>query len=318
FATASRMAEWLVERPEPLVLNHHSLTPPEAFAPWNAAIARGQAAAQRELAVLASRADLGVAVSRFDAGELERAGCRRVAVVPVAGTTAPAEPDPATSSRLRRHRPAGSAWLSVGRLAPNKGHERAIAALLAAHRTSDPEARLTVIGAPSEPHYAAALRSFAGRLGLGGAVSFVTGLREEELASYYRESDVLVMLSEHEGFGVPLVEAMAQGLPVVAYRAGAVAETAGDAALLLDGRGPRRVADAVAGLLSDDQARDRLVAHGHRRVAELGLDGAASRFVDLVVTLGARSGAGAAPDEHDHGGAPEADAAAPSSRQKPW
>ncbi len=277
------MADWLVGRPEPLVLNYHSITPPDFFRPWNNDITRGQVEAQAQLRFLAPRASLGVAVSRFDADELIRAGCPRTEVVPVANVAVPpAEPDPAALARLRRRRGKGPQWLSVGRLAPNKSHERAIVALLATRASSHPEARLTVVGAPTERHYAAAVARFAAELGLGHAVDFVSGLSNAELAAHYRAADVFVMLSEHEGFGVPLIEAMSQGLPVVAYRAGAVAETVGDAAVLLDDTSPHRVAGAVEELLADSPRQRRLAEAGRRRVAELGLERAADRFVELL------------------------------------
>ena len=102
-----------------------------------------------------------------------------------------------------------------------------MAALFVARRTVDPGAHLTVVGSPSEPAYAGALRRYVATLGLGDAVEFVTGIDDASLAAHYRASDVLVMLSDHEGFGVPLVEAMGHRLPVVAFDAGAVAGGAG-------------------------------------------------------------------------------------------
>jgi glycosyltransferase involved in cell wall biosynthesis len=285
-ATASEMAGWIARRHEPLVLNYHSITPPDFFRPWNNDITRGQVEAQQELGLLAPRAVLGVAVSRFDADELARAGCPRTEVVPVANVAnPPPSPDPAMLERLSGQRRTGTQWLSVGRLAPNKAHERAITALLAAHASTDPDARLTVVGAPTERHYAAALRRFAAELGLAGDVDFVTGLSDTELAAFYRAADVLVMLSAHEGFGVPLIEAMGQGLPIVARRAGAVEETVGDAALLVDDTRPRGVAAAIAQLLADAPSRDRMVAAGRRRVSELGLEHAADRFVEVVLAV---------------------------------
>jgi glycosyltransferase involved in cell wall biosynthesis len=285
-ATASKMATWLAGRREPLVLNYHSITPPDFFRPWNNDITRGQVEAQQELGLLAPRAVLGVAVSQFDADELAGAGCPRTEVVPVANVAIPPPaPDPAMLERLSRRRGKGARWLSVGRLAPNKAHERAVAALLAARSSGDPHARLTVVGAPTERHYAAALRRFAADLGLADDVDFVTGLADAELAAFYRAADVLVMLSAHEGFGVPLIEAMGQGLPIVARRAGAVADTVGDAALLIDDTRPHRVAAAIAGLLADTASRDRLVAAGRRRASELGLERAADRFVDLLLAV---------------------------------
>ncbi len=283
-ATRSAMTRWLAERREPVVLNYHSLTPAPYFARWNNVIARSQEAAVRELGELAPRSALGIGVSAFDAAELRAAGCRATQVVPVANVPdPPVEPDPVAAATLARRAAAGGPWwLSVGRLAPNKAHHETIAALFVARATSSPQAHLTIVGAPTEPHYAAALRRYAADLGLSAAVEFTTRLTPGELAARYAAADVLVMLSEHEGFGVPLAEAMSQGLPVVAYDAGAVAEVVGDAGVLLGRKGPRAVADAVAGLLADPDRRRSLVVAGRARIEALGLGHAGS---DLVAVL---------------------------------
>ncbi len=283
-ATRSDMTRWLAKRPEPVVLNYHSLTPAVFFAPWNNGIARMQEAAARDLADLAPRCALGIGVSDFDVAELRAAGCPSTRVVPVVNVPLPpVEPDPAALAALARRTAAGGPWwLSVGRLAPNKAHQETIAALFVARATTAPDAHLTIVGGPTEPHYAAALRRYAADLGLSGAVEFTTRLSPGELAARYATADVLVMLSEHEGFGVPLVEAMSQGLPVVAYDAGAVAEIVGDAGVLLDRKGPRAVAAAVAALLDDPDRRHALVAAGRARLGALGLEHAGS---DLVRAL---------------------------------
>jgi glycosyltransferase involved in cell wall biosynthesis len=288
FATESGMAGWLAGRGQPLVLNYHSVTPPGYFAPWNNRIARLQVGAQFELAMLAPRASLGIAVSRFDEAELRQAGCARTVVVPVANVSVPpVAPDARTLERLRAtDGPPGAHWLSVGRLAPNKAHHETIAALFVARASTDPGARLTVVGSPSEPAYAAALARFAAILGLGSAVTFTSGITDGELAAHYRSADVLVMLSDHEGFGVPLVEAMGQGLPVVAFDAGAVAEVLGDAGVLLARKGPRSVAGAIGRLLGDPEERRRLVDAGRVRFDSLGLADAADRLVEAVTAVG--------------------------------
>ncbi|HVB94684.1 MAG TPA: glycosyltransferase family 4 protein [Acidimicrobiales bacterium] len=294
FATESVMARWLAARREPLVLNYHSATPPEYFIPWNNGIARLQVQSLLELADIAPRADLGIAVSEFDAAELRAAGCASTVVIPVANVAyPPLAPDPATAVRLERERRArepgaGAAWLSVGRLAPNKGHQDAVAALFVARMTTDPGARLTVIGAPSEPNYAHALRRYANFLGLSDAVDFVSGIDEAQLAAHYRASDVLVMLSEHEGFGVPLIEAMTHGVPVVAYDAGAVGEILGNAGVLLDRKHPRHVASAIHRLLADPTGVDRLVARARERVEGMDLPNAGNRLVAAVRALSDR------------------------------
>jgi glycosyltransferase involved in cell wall biosynthesis len=300
-ATRSDMADWLRDRPEPVVINYHSITPAEFFVPWNNWIARHQVAATQDLADLAPTAVLGIGVSEFDAEELRRAGCPDVTVIPVANVRLPpAPPDPEALAALRR-RPGGPHWLSVGRLAPNKGHEDTIAALFVARSTTAPDARLTIVGSPVEPAYSRALHRYTAALGLTGAVTFASRLTDGELSAHYAAADVLVMLSAHEGFGVPLLEAMSHGVPVVAYASGAVPEVVGAAGVLLDGRGPRRVADEVAALLADGDRRQALVAAGRDRPAALGLDRAASDLVTALKGVAERSG-----------GAPVGAAAAPA------
>ncbi len=269
------------------MLNYHSLTPPEYFGPWNNHITGLQARALRELAELAPKATAGIAVSNFDATELRHAGCRHVEVIPVVNVRVPPlEPDPAEVEHLRsRSFGSGARWLSVGRLAPNKAHHETIAALFVARATRDRDATLTIVGSPTEPAYAAALRRYAASLGVGPAVEFVSGISDASLAATYRASDVLVLLSEHEGYGVPLVEAMGQGLPIVAYEEGAVTEVLGAAGILLATKGPRHVASAVSDLMDDRGERDRLADAGRARFVELGLDGAGKTLVGAVTSV---------------------------------
>jgi glycosyltransferase involved in cell wall biosynthesis len=283
----------LTGRPERLVLNHHSITPPECFASWNNAIARLQTGALQRLEVMAPRAALGIADSEFNAAELRSAGCRNVTVVPVAGISVPPlDPGPELTERIRaRQRGPGPHWLSVGRWAPNKAHHDTLAALFVARATTEPGATLTLVGSATEPAYAGALRRYAAALGLCEAVEFAEGISDAELAAHYRCADVLVMLSDHEGFGVPLVEAMGQGTPIVAFDAGAVGEVVDGCGVLLEEKHPRAVAEAVTNLLSDGPRRDRLVVAGRQRFDGLGLDRAANRLVEALERLGAPTGA---------------------------
>ncbi len=291
FATQSAMAAWLLQRGEPLVVNYHSVTPPEFFAPWNLGITQIQTACLGQLALLAPGATLGIAVSEFDRAELIAAGCRSTTVIPVltAGRLLPPA-EPAFRDRLQAT--AGSTtWLSVGRLVPNKAHHLAIAALFAYRMTADPSATLVVVGSPAEPHYAIALRHYAAQLGLDGAVSFLSGISDAELAACYEVADVLVMLSAHEGFGVPLIEAMRQRVPVVARAAGAVAEVLGDVGVLLPGTEPLQVAAAVRSVHDDPEARERALAGVDGQLRRLAIDAAGKTLVEtLTAVAGAREG----------------------------
>ncbi len=100
-----------------------------------------------------------------------------------------------------------------------------------------------------------------------------------------RAADVYLSLSVHEGFGVPLVEAMAAGVPVVARRAGAVAETVGSAALLLESQDHAYVAAALHRVRNDGALRDTLVAAGRDRVRAFERSAVAERLVTAVSSV---------------------------------
>jgi glycosyltransferase involved in cell wall biosynthesis len=290
FATASYMAAWLTSRREALVINYHNVTPPELIAPWDNYLALGQLRAQIELRQMAPRTTLAIADSAYNERHLVEAGFVATAVVP---PSAALETDllsadaRATASRAER---TGARWLSIGRLAPNKAVEDTIAALMIARDRDDPDATLLVIGRPVTASYETALHRYVTELGLGDAVTFLSRADDAAVATAYAEADVLVVTSEHEGFCVPVVEAMAVGLPVVAYAQGALPEVLGQAGVVVDSKSPYALAAAIARVTSEKGQRATLAEAGHHRIDELGLDTAAERFVDLLSGVAEREG----------------------------
>jgi L-malate glycosyltransferase len=282
FATASAMAPWLARRPETLVVNYHNVTPPELMAPWDNHLALGQLRAQGDLRLLAPRAALAVADSRYNEAHLAASGFLRTAVVSPSAALDAAVAAPATEPPT----PAGGArWLAVGRVSPNKALESTVAALAVARTHDDPDATLLLIGRPATASYVAALHRYVADLGLSAAVEFAGHASDAVVASAYAGADVLVVTSEHEGFCVPVVEAMAAGVPVVAFDQGALPEVLGGAGVLVSDKDPYALAAAVAALLGDTPRRDDLIAAGRRRMAALDLGTAADRFVDLLLPL---------------------------------
>jgi glycosyltransferase involved in cell wall biosynthesis len=293
FATASAMAPWLAGRPETLVVNYHNVTPPELMAPWDNHLALGQLRAQGDLRLLAPRAALAVADSRYNEGHLAASGFTTTAVVspsaalPAASSATGSSATGVTGPPPENGAPRGARWLAVGRVSPNKGLESTIAALAVARAHGDPDATLRLIGKPATDSYVAALQRYVAELGLGAAVQFAGHASDATVASAYAGADVLVVTSEHEGFCVPVVEAMAAGLPVVAFDQGAVPEVLGGAGVLVSDKDPYALAAAIAALLRDAPRRDALIAAGRQRLAVLDLPSAADRFVDLLIPLAA-------------------------------
>lgn len=288
FSTSSMVADLLADRPEPLVLDYHNVTHPELYDGWDPASARRSADALEQLAMLAPRTALGLADSELNRADLVAAGCRRTTVVPVLVDLdrLVAEPDPRVTALLAAGKEAGGEdWLFVGRLVPSKAQHDLVKALWAYRRLYEPRARLHLVGPTPSGRYLAALRGFVGDLGLAGAVRITGEVSDAALAAYFACADAYVSLSVHEGFGVPLLEAMRASVPVVALSAGAVPDTVGTAALLLDRAEPVPVAAAVHRVRTDAALRARLAEAGHRQVALHTLAGSGQRAVDALATV---------------------------------
>ncbi len=151
--------------------------------------------------------------------------------------------------------------------------------MLAYHRRCiDPEAQLILVGAyRDQPQFHARVVALIERLGLSGAVHFAGSVDDASLLAYYRAATAFVSLSEHEGFGVPLLEAMHFRLPVVAYDAGAIGETVGGAGILLQERDLPETAEAAAMVSERTDLRDALVAAGEKRVRDFDPERVAER-----------------------------------------
>jgi glycosyltransferase involved in cell wall biosynthesis len=149
----------------------------------------------------------------------------------------------------------------------------------------DPHARLHLVGWPSPGPYLSTLRQAVAELGLERAVDLPGSVTPEELIAYYRTADVFVCLSDHEGFCVPLLEAMHHRVPIVAFAAGAVPETVGEGAVLLDDKQPALVAEAVHLVMTDGATRTALVDAGQERLADFELFRTAARYADAVESV---------------------------------
>jgi glycosyltransferase involved in cell wall biosynthesis len=183
----------------------------------------------------------------------------------------------------RRANPTpGARWLFVGRVVPNKAIHSLVAALAAYRHGFDPSARLTVVGSLGLGGYVGAVRRLVDRLELADACTLTGPVSDDELRQHWIDADVFVCLSEHEGFCVPVVEAMASGLPVVALDATAVGETLGDGGVLLPRAQPTFVAAAVHRVVRDATVRADLVARGRQRAQAFAPEITAQRLLDVV------------------------------------
>ena len=166
--------------------------------------------------------------------------------------------------------------LFVGGIQPRKDPLAAVEALA----LLDGDLNLVVVGA--EKRGGAELRNAVRRLGLEQRVELAGHVERDELATFYRGAACLVFPSRYEGFGLPVLEAMASGTPVVAASTGAIPEVAGDAAILVEPGNPAEIAAGIERALAD---RERLVAAGLERARSFSWSETARRTLGVYREL---------------------------------
>ena len=286
-STDSPMTRWLEERDRQgtrVISYYHNISPSKYFRRWEPRIARRLDEAREQLMELAPATRFALAASSFNRDELVEAGYGSVIVAPLLVDLTPFEElghDSAANNPYARE-PMGTRWLFVGRIAPNKCQHDVVAAFAVYRRLIDPAATLTLIGGPSSYRYLQAVRQLIADLGLGSSVRHLDNVALPQLLEEYQRAHVLVCLSEHEGFCVPLLEAMAGGVPVVAFRAAAVPETVGDAAVLVDDKDPLEVAGAVEDLLRNPDRRMKMIARGRARAGQFRLPETSGQLVAAI------------------------------------
>ncbi len=270
----SGVADVFRGRSERKFVNYHNITPADLLEAWVPAVGEEVRWGRAQLRDLAPVTEFAIADSAFNERELQAAGYRATATVPLLidldGFSG--SPDPDLAGRLAGQKEQGGAdLLFVGKVSPHKGQDDLIKALAAYRRLYDPRARLHLVGGAISEDYRVALERFAAELDLAEAVEFAGSVTHEELIAYYAASDAFVCLSNHEGFCVPLLEAMVHGLPIVAHTTSAVPETVQGAGLVLPNKEPARVAAAIDRVVGDPRLRAVLARAAAERVASFAL-----------------------------------------------
>ena len=287
-STGCKMADWLRARPEPLLVDYHNVSPHTVFGAWEPIVGAELRRGREQLHELAPRTRHAMADSHFNEGELREAGYAETSVAPILVDldALAVDADRAALDRLNQAKARGGAdWLFVGRVAPHKCQHDVVKAFALYRRVYDPRARLHIVGGTASHAYWVALEQYIRALGLHRVAHLHGSVPDAELTAYYQAADVFVCLSMHEGFCVPLIEAMRNRLPIVAHAAAAVPETLGGAGVLLDIKDPATVAGAVHRVVSDDALRTALAEAGTARVADLSFERAQRRFAEIMASV---------------------------------
>ncbi len=279
FGNESVVADLLYETDCKLIVNYHNITPARYFSKWNPPVAASIGRARAQMARLAQVASCAIAVSEFNAHELRLAGYKRVVVIP------PLFNDDLLRSLAHKRSKQSSHELNlvfVGRIAPHKRQDFLIRVCDLLNNEFAQPTKLTLVGRTDAPVYMRALKELVTARKLEDRVSFVDDATTEELAGFYVNADAFVCASEHEGFCIPLIEALTAGVPVIARDFGAIAETLGGAGMIARTDDPKYFASCVMELLETPSVRDTLSDRRGDVMQRFDRDIVAAQYIDII------------------------------------
>lgn len=266
FSIGSAAGRLIHAAPDRLVVIYHNITPGEWFLGFHPHLAGLCYHGRRELSAFADRAELALGDSEYNRRELEAAGYARTGVLPIVlDLSAYARPPSAVQRRLFDDGRANV--LFVGRIIPNKRIDDLVRVFTVYQRAFERRSRLILAGDHrGHERYFDRLQELVRALRVEEVV-FTGHVDHDDLLAAYASADVFLCLSEHEGFCVPLQEAMLFDVPVVAYDAGAVAETLRGGGLLLRDKPLAETAALVDAVLREGPLRRAVLASQERAIA---------------------------------------------------
>jgi glycosyltransferase involved in cell wall biosynthesis len=272
----SRLVPLIARGPGRKVLVYHNVTPAPLFEGFDRKVAAACEAAREELLALRPLVEAAFAYSHFSAEELTAAGFARVAVLPFAldWNAFHAPPDPTFQAEFDD---GCVNILFVGRAVPSKRIDDVMRVFAAYQRLYQPKSRLLIAGYLNrETPYGTYLHGVKELLG-AERIHLLGRVSASQLSACYSVATAYLSMSRHEGFGVPLLEAMEREVPVVAYGAAAVPETMGGAGLATRTRDPVEVAQLLAVLEREPKLRAKVLAGQRARLKALGQKAVAER-----------------------------------------
>lgn len=268
YSIASSAVGVFADTPARKLLIYHNITPAHFFEGFDDKVARKLKDARENLRELLPCVDAIWADSDFNAKELKEMGAANVRVLPLLFSPEQFETQPSAYVSQKFSAPMRNI-LFVGRIAPNKCVENLILAFAWYSNVIERQSRLIIVGSDrSASRYYLMLRMLAAELVLPN-VCFEHFASAQRLPAYYDIADVFVTASEHEGYCLPVVEAMCKGVPVIAMRTGGIPEALGGAGVMYEEATPAELAELINRVIVDSGLRGEILESQQQRMAEI-------------------------------------------------
>lgn len=264
------------------VILYHNITPPQFFKKYNKeamySCRQGLKAAKR----LAKIADYAIADSEFNKQDLISYGFTcRIDVLPILIPFEDYEKNP-SEKLLKRYEDDYTNILFTGRVVPNKKHEDIIETFYYYKKYINPKSRLIFVGSYAGiDRYHEQLEEYVRKLELEDVI-FTGHIKFNEILAYYKLADLFLCMSEHEGFCVPLIEAMCFDVPVLARDTTAIAGTLGGSGMLLADNDPFVAAEMMNRILTDDILREKIIMNQRLRLQDFDNKIVKEQFLGII------------------------------------
>lgn len=250
------------------IVVYHNITPPSFFEEYSVKSAQLCQSGLEGASYLADKVDYCLAVSEYNKRDLIAMGYQcPIDVLPI---LIPFEDYEKTPSQkvINQYSDGYTNILFTGRIAPNKKQEDVIRAFYNYKKFYNPKSRLILIGSHNGmERYYHRLKSYVNALELEDVI-FPGHIKFDEILAYYKVADVFLCQSEHEGFCVPLVEAMYFDVPVIAYDSSAICDTLGNGGFQLKQKNPVETAGVINRVVTDSALRQQIIKHQRERLKD--------------------------------------------------
>lgn len=261
------------------IVVYHNITPPEYFKNNDTRFTDICEYGLEGARYLADKVDYCLAVSNFNKTDLINMGYKcPIDVLPIIIPMSDYDKKP-DKSVIKECSDGYTNILFTGRIAPNKKQENLIASFYYYNRLYNNKSRLILAGSfrYDDPYYIR-LTEYTKKLGMGESVVFTGHIKFNQIFAYYKTADVFLCMSEHEGFCVPLVEAMKFNVPIIAYNKTAVPETMNYKGMILDDNNPQYVAACIDRMVKDKKLRENVIEEQKERLDYYSYDHVSDMF----------------------------------------
>jgi len=280
---ASDLVDYFSSQQNRIMLIYHNITPSHFFQGVDDVTAAGSNRGREQLKQLKNKVGIAICLSKYSETELKKTGFSNTVVIPALIDLK--KNDYKKNNSLIDKFQDTTNIISVGRIAPHKKIEDLLKVFAYYNQCINHNSKLLIIGKyyESDPYFKW-LQKIIHTLELKN-VEFFNDISDDDLQSFYDVADIYIILSEHEGFCIPLVESMSHKVPILAYGAAAIPETLGNSGILLEEKNFEEIAETIGLIVEDKKIREKIIQSQNQRLESLDSIDIPSEFLKHIKNL---------------------------------